>query len=161
MPCPFRGEGGARRRRRWEGEGVRRPPGKQPLTRARSLRRDQTDAEKLLWKHLRSGQLHGAKFRRQVWLGRYVSDFYCAAAQLVVEAGGGQHDGCGVDRERDEFMASEGLTVLRFWNDEVLRDLHGVLDVIAGHLPPSPSHPLARAGPSLSPDGRGVGGAPW
>jgi len=107
---------------------------------------------------LRNGHLHGAKFRRQVWFGPHIADFYCAAAQLVIEADGGQRAGSSADRRRDEFMAREGLVVLRFWNDEILRNMDGVLDVIARHLPPSPFHPLTRARPSLSPEGRGVGG---
>ncbi|MDE1979067.1 MAG: endonuclease domain-containing protein, partial [Betaproteobacteria bacterium] len=75
-----------------------------PLTlRARQLQRDMTDAERLLWSRVRNGQL-GSKFRRQVPIGPYIADFTCAAARLVVELDGGQHNECPHDALRDAFF---------------------------------------------------------
>jgi very-short-patch-repair endonuclease len=113
------------------------------LTRARIMRREPTPAERVLWQALRDKQLHGLKFRRQVPLGPYIVDFYCSAARLVVEVDGVVHADSTTDPVRDEWLRAQGLHVLRFWNDEVLKNLDGVLIVIAettrGPLPPSPS----------------------
>jgi len=113
------------------------------LTRARIMRREPTPAERVLWKALRDKQLHGLKFRRQVPLGPYIVDFYCSAARLVVEVDGVVHADSTTDLVRDEWLRAQGLYVLRFWNDEVLKDIDGVLIVIAGTsrgpLPPAPS----------------------
>ena len=77
----------------------------------------------------------GHKFRRQVPLGRYIADFVCHEARLVVEIDGGQHDlSSSNERERTAFLENEGYRVLRFWNNEVLANLEGVYDAIAGEL---------------------------
>src|SRR5579862_8968360 len=112
--------------------------------RARSLRRTMTEAEKRVWQILRSHQMTGCKFRRQVPLGRYVADFVCHEARLVVEIDGGQHDpSSSAEIERTRFLEDEGYRVLRFWNNEVLTNLEGVYEVIAAELArtlkPSPS----------------------
>jgi very-short-patch-repair endonuclease len=113
------------------------------LTRARIMRREPTPAERVLWKALRDKQLHGLKFRRQVPLGPYIVDFYCSTARLVVEVDGVVHADSTTDPARDEWLRARGLRVLRFWNDEVLKNIDGVLIVIAettrGPLPPTPS----------------------
>jgi very-short-patch-repair endonuclease len=113
------------------------------LTRARIMRREPTPAERVLWRALRDKQLHGLKFRRQVPLGPYIVDFYCSAARLVVEVDGVVHADSTTDLVRDEWLRAQGLYVLRFWNDEVLKNIDGVLIVIAetsrGPLPPAPS----------------------
>ena len=89
---------------------------------ARKLRSNLTDAEKLLWKHLRLRQLHGYKFRRQFPLGSYVVDFICLEARLVIEVDGGQHVERSVqDERRTEWLRQQGFTVLRFWNNQVFR----------------------------------------
>ncbi|MGE0105610.1 MAG: biotin--[acetyl-CoA-carboxylase] ligase [Thiomonas sp.] len=114
-----------------------------PLTlRGRQLRRDMTDAERLLWSRVRNGQL-GSKFRRQVPIGPYIADFTCAAARLVVELDGGQHNECPHDALRDAFFRQRGYEVLRFWNNDVLANIAGVLLTIqsaveqrAGQSPP-------------------------
>jgi primosomal protein N' (replication factor Y) len=93
--------------------------------RARRLRRDSTDAERALWHALRRNAL-GAGFRRQHPIPPYVADFACVAARIVVEVDGGQHGGHR-DARRDEAMRAAGWRVLRFWNDEVLRNTEGVL----------------------------------
>jgi very-short-patch-repair endonuclease len=107
---------------------------------ARKLRVNFTDAEARLWRHLRDRRLAGAKFRRQFPIGPYVADFVCVEAMLIVEADGGQHaEQVECDAARTAFLERSGYRVLRFWNDEVLRETDGVLTVIAGALKrPSP-----------------------
>ncbi|HDL20084.1 MAG TPA: endonuclease domain-containing protein [Nitrospirae bacterium] len=90
----------------------------------------QTDTERLLWKHLRAKQVEGLKFRRQQPIGNYVVDFICLDKSLVIEVDGGQHAGNKKDEERDVWLKSEGFKVLRFWNNEVLNNMEGVLEVI-------------------------------
>ena len=100
--------------------------------RARSLRRSPTDAEALLWRHLRSRQ-SGVKFRRQHPFGPYVLDFFSREASLVVEVDGSQHEtsqGKGRDEERTRFLEGAGLHVLRFTNREVLLETQSVLGAI-------------------------------
>ena len=106
--------------------------------RARSLRRNATDAEALLWSRLRNRQLYGAKFRRQVPLDRFIADFLCFDARLIVEVDGGQHS-IETDAARTAFLEAAGFRVIRFWNHEVLGNLNGVLETIAAHLPPHPA----------------------
>jgi very-short-patch-repair endonuclease len=92
-----------------------------------------TDAERWLWQILRSQQMSGYKFRRQVPSGRYVADFVCHG--LIVEIDGGQHDPASPQEvERTAFLQAEGYRVLRFWNNEVLANLEGVYAVIVGEL---------------------------
>ena len=102
-----------------------------PHQAAQRLRREQTDAERLLWSRIRAGQLNGLKFRRQFPIGHFIVDFCCRQRRLVVELDGGQHD---LQRERDrrrEMLLSErSYRVLRFWNDEVLKNIDGVLQRI-------------------------------
>ncbi len=95
---------------------------------AKDLRTAMTDAERRLWSKLRSAQL-GVRFRRQQPIGPYIVDFYCAAARLVVEVDGGQHNGAqkAHDARRDRWLRDEGYEVLRFWNNEVLANTDGVL----------------------------------
>jgi len=97
---------------------------------AKTLRKSQTDAEKLLWKHLRAKQMEGLKFRRQQPIGNYVIDFICLEKSLVIEVDGGQHADNKKDKGRDAWLKSEGFKVLRFWNNEVLTNMKGVLEVI-------------------------------
>ena len=100
--------------------------------RARTLRREQTEAEHKLWQRLRGGQLDGAKFRRQHPIGRFIADFCCLERGLVVELDGAQHaQRAEQDRERTAFLEGAGYRVLRFWNGDVLRRQEAVLKVIA------------------------------
>jgi len=111
------------------------------LERARTLRRHMTDAELRLWSRLRGRQLDGMKFRRQHPIPPCIVDFYCDARKLVVELDGSQHDEV-VDRRRTGFLQRRGLTVLRFWNNEVLLQTQAVLEVImaaARSLPLTPT----------------------
>ena len=103
----------------------------------RQLRRDQTDAEQLLWYSLRDRQLFGLKFRRQYPVGPYVLDFYCHEYKLCIELDGGQHyENAGIqhDEQRQAFLASRGVHTLRFSNHDVLQHLEGVLLQIAAAI---------------------------
>ena len=106
-------------------------------TRARELRNNPTDAERVLWRQLRFWQLDGYKFRRQQPLGRYVVDFVCLEKRVVVEVDGGQHSD-KVDAERDSWLRDEGFVVLRFWNNEVLKTIDAVREVILKNLQSTP-----------------------
>jgi very-short-patch-repair endonuclease len=101
------------------------------LTRiAKKLRRNSTDAERLLWRHLRAKQIVGLKFRRQEQIGSFIVDFVCYQTRVIVEADGGQHALESVDVERTQWLNSQGFAVLRFWNDEILTNIEGVIDVV-------------------------------
>ena len=103
--------------------------------RARQLRRDQTDVESKLWSRLRARQLSGAKFRRQYPIGAFIADFCCYERRLVIELDGGHHAELGdADQSRTDFFVSQGYRVLRFWNNEVIENIDGVLGQIAHTL---------------------------
>ena len=104
------------------------------LSNARSMRRDPTDAETKLWRLLRDRRLGGAKFRRQAPLERYILDFVCFEARLVIEADGGQHAESHRDETRDTWLASQGFRVLRLWNNDILRNPEGVFETILAAL---------------------------
>ena len=134
-PSPRRGEG-------W-GEGVQVTKGNPDF--ARRLRRNQTDAERLLWFRLRDRRLAGLKFKRQVPIDRYVVDFLCAEGKLIVEIDGGQHD---QHRKRDDIrtaaLEAMGYLVVRFWNNDVMQNTEGVLqDILSTVSQPrsEPPHP--------------------
>jgi len=93
---------------------------------ARSMRADSTKAENMLWQALRNRQLVGLKFKRQAPLGGFILDFVCFEARLIVEVDGGQHSESKRDVERDGYFEREGFRTLRFWNDEVERNLDAV-----------------------------------
>ena len=94
-----------------------------------------TEAERRLWQILRSHQMTGYKFRRQVPIGRYIADFVCHEARLIVEIDGGQHDRSSPqEAERSGFLQNQGDHILRFWNNEVLANPDGVHQTIAGEL---------------------------
>jgi len=128
------------------------------LKNAKRLRREMTDAERNLWSVLRNSQLEGAKFRRQQPIGPFIADFVCQQARLIVEADGGQHAKSTSDDRRTAFLESKGYRVIRFWNNEILRNLEGVAgSILAALKTPHPAQPAAE---SLSPS-RGEGnGAP-
>ncbi|MFP4053981.1 MAG: endonuclease domain-containing protein [Phycisphaerae bacterium] len=98
------------------------------IGRARSLRRRSPFPERLLWGRLRDRRCGGWKFRRQQPIGRYVVDFYCEQAKLVIELDGHSHASTGVyDQRREEDLLEQGYQVLRFTDDRVLRDVSGVV----------------------------------
>ena len=103
---------------------------------AKALRKRLTDTERLLWRHLRAKQLEGLKFRRQEPIGRYIVDFVCHEKRIVIEVDGGQHTiEKNKDAERDKWLNEQGYKVLRFWNNEVLTNIEGVLQTIRGKYP--------------------------
>jgi very-short-patch-repair endonuclease len=113
---------------------------------ARRLRRDHTDAEQELWKRIRD-RLLGVKFRRQYSIGPYVVDFCCLEQLLMVELDGGQHaQQISKDEERTAYLANGGFRVLRFWNDQVLRDIDLVIEEIVRNLKVPHPHPLPSIG---------------
>ena len=143
------------------------------VARARKLRRNSTDAERKLWRALHS-QLPKSKWRRQMPVGPYVVDFACFSEKLVVELDGGQHASqADYDYDRTRFLQREGYRVMRFWNNDVIENIQGVLESIAANLPlpsgegrgegkrltprPSPSQPVAGVLPL--PTGEGIKGA--
>lgn len=100
---------------------------------ARKLRSNLTEAEKKLWYYLRNKNL-GEKFRRQQPIGPYFPDFVCLKKFLIIELDGGQHYGSANDKVRDDYFEKERFTVLRFWNNEVLDNIEGVLTKIKEQL---------------------------
>jgi type I restriction enzyme M protein len=103
------------------------------LENARTLRKNQTNAEKLLWGLLRNQQLAGAKFRRQHPLPPYVLDFYCHPLRLAIELDGGQHAMDPIrryDQRRTASIEKAGITVLRFWNHEMLSNPSGIIELL-------------------------------
>jgi len=113
----------------------RRWADKSASTNARRLRRNMTDAERLLWSRLRGKQIDGFRFRKQVPLGRFVADFACMEPRLAIEIDGGQHARqMAQDDARSVWLESQGFTVLRFWNNEVSDNIEGVLQTIARTL---------------------------
>ncbi|MFV1983533.1 MAG: endonuclease domain-containing protein [Thiohalomonadales bacterium] len=118
-------------------------------TRARDLRKNSTDAEQLLWKHLRGRRLEGFKFKRQLVIEPYIVDFVCLDVKLIVEADGGQHSEQIVyDNKRTTRLEYLGYRVLRFWNNDILNETQSVLETIRLALIEVPS-------PQPSPGGRG------
>jgi len=113
---------------------------------AKSLRRQMTDAERRLWRHLRAGRFQERKFRRQQPVGPYIADFVNFQARIIVEADGGQHLESASDAQRDAWFRSQGFVVLRFWNNEILTKIDAVLESIwaAVETSPSPPAPLPR-----------------
>ncbi len=111
---------------------------------ARSLRKQQTNAEQKLWYFLRNRQLMGYKFRRQYPIGHYIIDFFCFDKRLIIELDGGQHLlQENYDITRTHFLEHAGYRVIRFWDDTVLKDTQNVLEVIFDalgnpHLNPLP-----------------------
>ncbi|MGB7292739.1 MAG: endonuclease domain-containing protein [Thermodesulfobacteriota bacterium] len=105
------------------------------VNRARNLRKNPTEAERKLWAHLRLRQIGGYKFRRQHPLGPFIVDFVCIEKRLIVEVDGGQHDEKRFyDAKRNEWLEEREFKVIRFWNNEVLRDIEIVTEVIANEL---------------------------
>ncbi|WP_314777625.1 DUF559 domain-containing protein [Cardiobacterium hominis] len=95
---------------------------------ARKLRKRMTDAERRLWRHLRSEQLDGIRFRRQYVIGGYIADFAAPEIRLIIELDGGQHAmQQAYDQQRSAFLQSQGYHVLRFWNHDVLQRTENVL----------------------------------
>ena len=102
-----------------------------PSLKARQLRNNLTEAEQKLRRHISHKQIDGFKFRRQVQMGRYIVDFYCSAAGLIIELDGGQHaDRVEYDNKRTAWLNTRGHRVIRFWNNEVYENIEDVLEQI-------------------------------
>ena len=155
LPPPARGR---------VGEGVSRFARTREMTRrARGLRREPTIAEQKLWSALRRGQLGGLSFRRQHPVGACVLDFYCPPIGLAIELDGGQHafkEQSSHDDERTQWLSAKDILVLRFWNNDVIENLTGVLEGIVGVAEaragtPSPTLPLSGGGEESAAPGEG------
>jgi very-short-patch-repair endonuclease len=131
-PSPARGKAGM---------GVRKA-----VQRARELRRNPTDTERKLWH-----QIENFRFRRQRPIGKYIVDFICLEANLVIELDGGQHvEQQQYDAERTKYLTAQGLHVLRYWNNDVMQNIEGVLeDIRAALMRRTPSQPSPREGKEL------------
>jgi very-short-patch-repair endonuclease len=154
-PLPLAGEGwgGGFRDEEIAMDDPERPTWKVPpklRSNARALRKNSTDAERLLWSELRDHRLNGARFRRQVPIENFIADFVCHAANLVIELDGGQHfsdDGERADAARTAVIADKGFRVLRFSNLDVMTNRAGVLETIAAAIEaraPTPTLPRKR-----------------
>jgi very-short-patch-repair endonuclease len=111
-----------------------RGPDRSMIRIARRLRVNQTDAETALWNRIRNRQIDGQKFVRQEPIGGYVCDFVCRERRVIIEVDGGQHSESAADTIRDARLTEEGFKVLRFWNNDVLGNLEGVLSTIQAEL---------------------------
>jgi very-short-patch-repair endonuclease len=109
---------------------------------ARRLRANQTDLERRLWSKLRDRQLSSTKFRRQVPIRRYIVDFACRELPLIIELDGGQHSSVRkYDADRTRWLAQHGWRILRFWNNEVIENLEGVLQTVMAAIESASSSP--------------------
>jgi very-short-patch-repair endonuclease len=111
-----------------------RGPDRKSVRIARRLRVGQTDAETVLWNRIRNRQIDGHKFVRQEPIVGYICDFVCREKSLVIEVDGGQHSESAGDVVRDRRLTDEGYRVLRFWNNDVLGNIEGVLQKIQSEL---------------------------
>jgi very-short-patch-repair endonuclease len=122
----------------------------QRVPRARLLRRDATEAERKLWQHPRQPPFKHHHFRRQATIGPYFADFASHQLKLVIEVDGGQHSENAADERRTSYLASNGYRVLRFWNNDVIENMSGVLSTIDTAInadrPPTPDPPPPHAG---------------
>jgi very-short-patch-repair endonuclease len=112
------------------------------IERRRDLRRNQTEAEKVFWKHVRNRQFHGLRFVRQYSVGPYILDFYCPALKLAIELDGGQHNeevNQEYDKARSMYLKAQGIDEMRFWNHEMLRHEQDVLEKLTERVTPSNS----------------------
>ena len=119
------------------------------INRARQFRENQTDAERRMWMLLRDRRLAHLKFRRQVSIGHYFVDLLCLQKRLIIELDGGQHNENPADEKRTGWLESQGFKVIRFWNNDVLKNPDGVLTSILLALKIAPSPPAG--------EGRGEG----
>jgi very-short-patch-repair endonuclease len=116
---------------------------------ARAMRAAPTEAERKLWWHLRRRiRTPGTHFRRQVRIGRYIADFACHARRIVIEVDGGQHNRSAADEARTRVLEANGYRVLRYWNNDVLSNIDGVLEDILTVITTTPT-------PNPSPQGGG------
>jgi len=147
-PSPFKGEGwgGGKTCNKDTGSNMQRLSSN-TKTNARNLRKNMTDVERLLWSKIRGRQLQGFRFRRQHPIGRYIVDFVCIELKLIIELDGSQHnDQQQYDMKRSQWLQIKGYKTIRFWNNDVVENLEGVLQTIYNNLPPSQPSPLKGEG---------------
>ena len=109
---------------------------------AKNLRNNLTDAEQILWQHIRKEQINGNKFRRQQPIGKYIADFVCQPKKLIIEIDGGQHNesiNINADQERTIYLNQAGYKVIRFWNNEIFNNINGVLEYLKETLDSLPT----------------------
>jgi very-short-patch-repair endonuclease len=112
------------------------------VSRARSFRQNPTDAERKLWQQLRKLPPDSLHMRRQATIGPYFADFACHTHRIVIEIDGGQHADSAADLVRTTYLNNQGYRVLRFWNNDVLSNIDGVIEIIINALraaPPTPN----------------------
>ena len=119
------------------------------IEKSRQLRKNMTPQERKLWYIIKNRQFNGYRFRRQFPLGQYIVDFICREKKIIIEIDGGQHNeikNIQYDNERTEYLISEGYKVLRFWNNDIDKNIGGVYEKlkeafeIGGNItPPQPS----------------------
>ena len=110
---------------------------KNNLDKAKYLRKNMTDAESLMWNFLRAKRFFGIKFKRQVLIGEYIVDFLAPIKKVIIEIDGGQHNQDDVikyDSKRTEYLESLGYSVFRFWNNDVLNNIDGVLEYLKNNI---------------------------
>lgn len=110
----------------------------------KKLRSNSTDAEIILWSRIKNKQLGGYRFRRQHSIGPYIADFYCPKLKLVIELDGCQHnleENIAYDKERTAYLNSLNIKVIRYWNNEVLTNLNGVLEDLMNKFTPTQPPP--------------------
>jgi very-short-patch-repair endonuclease len=121
---------------------------------ASDMRRNPTEPERRLWTHLARSQLGGFKFRRQATIARYIVDFLCPSARLIVEIDGHTHDDIEADAHRDSALLALGYRTIRFTNEDVMRNIEGVLTRLLAELQSSPLRRTPH--PNPSPEGEGL-----
>jgi len=130
------------------------------------MRHEPTTAERVLWQYLRHLDVAGSHFRRQATIGPFFADFACHASRLVIELDGGQHNqaaGLARDAKRTAVLEARGYRVLRFWNNDVLGNVAGVMETIAAALrdvgppPPTPPRHASHGGRGAESTGSGRG----
>lgn len=134
------------------------------LAEARELRKNQTPAEELFWNLVRNRKLFNLKFRRQHQIGLYITDFYCNECKLVIELDGGIHLGKEQkekDKDRDEYLTSLGITVLRFKNEEVFEDIKNVFEKIKSHVEATHPSPIGTRAEDAGANEREQSLSPW
>lgn len=108
------------------------------LERARQMRSEMTQPKRELWIALRAKRFDGVKFTRQVVIGPYIADFVCRSRKLIIELDGATHDDASRDDQRTAFLEAQGYRVIRFWNNEVMTNLDGVLGALSEALATTP-----------------------
>lgn len=119
-----------------------------PTLRARELRLNATEAERLLWRHISAHKVAGARFNRQVPIGPFICDFVSRTEKLIIEVDGGQHDlNAEADARRTCYLEAQGYRVIRFWNNDVIGNIEGVVAAIEFALGEQPlPQPLLETG---------------